>query len=82
VKPFGNSVEQKMINAPAWPDAGSVMTCGMVSERLQWSVSCRDLHHVDHCVAEHIASIVIYHQHHDVIVTNKIVNGKLPAFRP
>src|SRR5262249_36849025 len=34
-KPFGNSVEQKMINAPTWPNAGSIMTYGTVSERLQ-----------------------------------------------
>jgi len=25
---------------------------------------------------------MIYRQRHDMIVTNKIVNGKLPAFRP
>jgi len=31
LKPFGNSVDRKMINVPTWPDAGLIMTSGMVS---------------------------------------------------
>ena len=40
-KPFRNSVEHKVINVPIWPDAGLIMTYGMVSERhgdLTWLV--------------------------------------------
>src|SRR5262249_29497764 len=33
-KPFGNSVEPKMIKAPTWPAARSIMRCCRVSERL------------------------------------------------
>src|SRR5262249_30134030 len=37
--PFGNSVEAKMIKAPTWPAARSIMTCGQVSERLRCTQS-------------------------------------------